>query len=227
MNRSPSLSPLHARGFTIVELMIVVTIIGVLAAVSVPTLSRFFERSAARDSAVTIANTMRQARTLAMNSGVPVVLTINRAAEPLISVAQATVVRGGVPVLLRSCLQITGASTLRPLTTIARNAISPDANIEHLGAAGVQQSEPSVQLCISPTGSISTINGIPIGVQVGCSKGLIIGVAMTGKNGPMGGEDVLCAGNSEASQNDLKLNRELYDYYLIEASYSGAITVRQ
>ena len=227
MQHSPPSTPHHARGFSLVELMIVVAIIGVLAAISVPTLGRFFERSAARDNAVTIANTIRKARTQAMNSGMAVMLQINRTGEPLMVVSQATEVRGGNPVLLRSCLQIDENSTIRPLTTIPRSAIHPDAVIEHLSATGTSDVTNNIRLCISSTGAISTIEGVPVGTEVGCSKGLIVGVAMTGKNGPLGSEELLCAANTEAAQRQLKLDRELYDYYLVEASYSGAVTVRQ
>lgn len=226
MNRLSPLKPYHERGFTIVELMIVVAIIGVLAAVSVPTLSRFFEQSSARDNAVTIANAIRTARTQAMNSGVATIMTINRTGEPFITISQGTGLNGANVVLLRSCLQISNATPERLLTTIPRSVIHPDARIEHLAATGNASVTASAKVCISSTGSISTINGVPVGVEVGCSKGLLIGVAMTGKNG-FGAENMLCAGNSEAQQKQLKLDRELYDYYLIEASYSGAVTVRQ
>ena len=217
------------RGFTLVELMIVVAIIAIISAVSVPTLSRFFDRSSARDNAVSIANALRSARTQAMSSGAPVVVEIKRTGEPLIAVSQATRVEAGAPQLLRSCLQVNDTVTLRPLRLFPRSTIHPDATIEHLAVQGANVEQESVSVCISSTGSISTINGVPVGVQAptGCGRGMLIGVAMTGKHGPLGGEDMLCAANNPTAQQNLKLNRELYDYYLVEASFSGAVTVQQ
>lgn len=65
------------QGFTLVELMIVVVIIGVLAAVSGPTIARSIERSRLADTNRAIVNGFNEARSFAMGSGEVVFAQIN------------------------------------------------------------------------------------------------------------------------------------------------------
>ncbi|HEX6790107.1 MAG TPA: GspH/FimT family pseudopilin [Candidatus Krumholzibacteria bacterium] len=64
---------LSVRGFTLTELMIVVTIMGLLLAVSSPALSRFASNWRLNGAASTMAMSLRAARSAAVNKNINVV----------------------------------------------------------------------------------------------------------------------------------------------------------
>ena len=94
-----------SAGFTLVELMVVVALIGILAAFSVPTLSRSMRRSEARDSANAVAQLFRTARVQAMGRGEIVLLEIETHAggEVTMSVAPRTDPTDPDSPVMRSC----------------------------------------------------------------------------------------------------------------------------
>lgn len=69
------------RGFSLVELMIVVAIIAILAAVAAPSISEYVRRSKGRDVARSIANSVRFARDQATSRGQVVLVDIDPTAS--------------------------------------------------------------------------------------------------------------------------------------------------
>jgi type IV fimbrial biogenesis protein FimT len=67
----------NVRGFTLTELLIVVTIMGILLAVSVPALSRFAGSWRLNGAAANMAMVMRSARAAAVSKDVNVVFTFD------------------------------------------------------------------------------------------------------------------------------------------------------
>jgi prepilin-type N-terminal cleavage/methylation domain-containing protein len=67
------------RGFTLVELMVVVTIMGILLAVSAPAMSRFAGNWRLNGAAANMAMVMRSARSAAVSKDVDVVFTFDDA----------------------------------------------------------------------------------------------------------------------------------------------------
>jgi type IV fimbrial biogenesis protein FimT len=68
------------RGFTLTELMIVITIMGILLAVTVPAMGRFARNWRLNGAASQMAMVMRAARSAAVNKDIDVVFTFDDAA---------------------------------------------------------------------------------------------------------------------------------------------------
>jgi prepilin-type N-terminal cleavage/methylation domain-containing protein len=66
------------RGFTLTELMIVVTIMGVLLAVSTPALSRYYSNWRLNGAAAQMAMSMRAARSAAVNKDIDAVFLFDK-----------------------------------------------------------------------------------------------------------------------------------------------------
>lgn len=236
---------MNKKGFSLVELMIVVAIIGILAAVSAPSLKRTLERAAAKDSATTIANMLRTARIQAMTTGTAVIVDIDPGNNAqFIALRQANLGTIADPIIARSCLQVTLAtlpnSPIR--TSIGRDAW--DANVNVLGMSSEGFGAPNLnpqRLCFSPNGSILNMNnGTPVNASFqGCTRGFFMVVArrqsiaqltLTGLEsfGSMG-NSILCPGpNSTPEEQSInRMYRQLNDLYIIEANYNGSISTKQ
>lgn len=68
----------EGAGFSLLELLIVLVLLGLVAAVSAPATGRFLKTIAARKKSNEIMATLRYARLLAVSKGVPVNLTVNK-----------------------------------------------------------------------------------------------------------------------------------------------------
>jgi prepilin-type N-terminal cleavage/methylation domain-containing protein len=60
----------HERGFTLVELLIVMVIVGILATLALPNLKSFFTRDRLLASTTTVTSSLYLARTKAVNDGI-------------------------------------------------------------------------------------------------------------------------------------------------------------
>ena len=193
---------------TLIELMIVLVILGILAAAAGPSVRRSIERAAAKGNAREIANTLRMARNQAMSRGEVLVVRI----------AKATAESRGTIQILRSG-DISGATaTTDPTTTDptdptlteppppiepARNCRQTSlttweaANVVHTttldgktGMSEIAMVDPlsdstggTLELCFSPDGRVLTpaTAAVPMPASAGgCGENVIIVVADDG-----------------------------------------------
>jgi hypothetical protein len=190
----------------LVELMVVVTLVGLLAALSVPTLSKSMQRGRAKDAARDVANALRTARLQSMSRGTAVLVHI----QPVRANATPMMAPGGMdlePFLVefyegcaaapcdvptnvaRSCDQINMPLTL--LQAQFRGGLPWAAIHPDMVVAGVSQApqmgggtapvalgiNPSF-ICISPDGRLLQTNSSQLRTQFGaCVTDFVLAVS--------------------------------------------------
>lgn len=245
------------RGFTLVELMVVVAIIGILATVSTPTLTNALRSSNAREGATTIMGYLATSRDQAMARGEVVLMQIQIAGggRPNFIISQAPVVNGG-PARAMSCTQVTSADFGVPVAS-SNNGLEPlRAGLRVVGMTtglvGTNLMADStggvapVNLCFAPDGRTYYMNvdaALPIqelpynGLGAsGCRGGFTMIVssdptvgARPGQTLGLGPDTFLCgsANLTKADRTKLSSLRDTYNTYLVELTYSGMVRIRQ
>ncbi len=67
----------RSSGFTLLEIMIVVAIVGVMALIAIPGITRYQAVESAKSGASTVASALREARSRAMKEGVQYLVFVN------------------------------------------------------------------------------------------------------------------------------------------------------
>jgi type II secretory pathway pseudopilin PulG len=232
-----------------VELMVVVTLIALLAALSTPTLSRSVQRGKAKDAAREVASALRNVRSQAMSRGQAALVRINPqrvAGGGDMMTIFAGLDADGQPA--RSCEVISGGPTTGAgaVGTIPWSNVSPDmvmlgasqvplAGIVGATALGTGQTF----VCVSPDGRVLGPNGQPIATNFGlCTQGFVV---MMGRNpaiiepafaplvSPSPQPAVTCpaAQLSDAQAIQRRTNRDLVDAHVVELTFTGAVEVTQ
>jgi prepilin-type N-terminal cleavage/methylation domain-containing protein len=75
------INEIRERGFSLVELMVVIAIIAILATIAAPSISEYIRRAKGRDVARSIANSVRFARDQATSRGQVVIVEVDRTAS--------------------------------------------------------------------------------------------------------------------------------------------------
>ena len=233
-----------ARGYTLVELMVVVAIIGILAAISTPLMMRTSRRASAREAASAVAGILRAARSQAMSRGEAVLVTINLNGPNVVELRRYDLdpTAAGVQPA-RSCLQaqdVTQYTGNVPAATLPLSELDPNMRLIVAGAQGGTPVLPGtpLNLCFSPDGSIRTAAGSPVGTNVsGCSLGAFVVVSrqdfgtidntLSGVAPPLLCANAATSGKRTIAQRNLSIDRESNDLFVIEATYNGAIIVHQ
>jgi type II secretion system protein H len=179
----PYPSRAHGRGFTLIELMIVVVIIGLIAVIAIPTLAGDLKDRRTRRAAEEIASLFRNARMRALGRGAAVMVHYDASAKSF-SVREA--VRGGAT----TCARLPETNCLLPATRWTTDAttqggsqevakIKLDASTEQTGlkvsvdGPGDIKDVSEFSVCFSPVGrsfiaygaasvtSMATMTGVP------------------------------------------------------------------
>ena len=176
-------------GFTLVELMVVVAIIGILATVGAISLDRSFQNARARDSAIAVAGVFRAAVASAQSSGQVVMLRVAPALDgAFISISPAPRVGGADPMdvdvpVANSCKLISdyGDAYDKPHDGSPRRVfgkgdlVNARVNVVTSGPFG----GPPVVYCIAPDGRVYDDQRQPLSQAYGSCTGRGIMVGLT------------------------------------------------
>lgn len=142
------------RGFTLVELMIVVVLLGLLAGLSIPTIATSMERNRLTQLNRDIANGFLQARSHAMRNGQAVLVDIETGADGGVTFYEP---RDGGVWDAPSCVLAVDDDPDDNNTLISVNP-----GEYGLGVA-IQQTDPNHgTICISPNGRVTATTGQPL-----------------------------------------------------------------
>ncbi len=132
------------KGFTLVELMIVIVIVALLAAIAAPSISRSVERNRVADLNRAIANGFLEARSYSMRTGEVLFAEID-ATDGVI-----TFMRASDPPTALSCPVSTPSTNADDvLFEVIFESIAPEQEILRLGGG-----TPGGVLCFSPSGRV-------------------------------------------------------------------------
>jgi type II secretion system protein H len=88
-----SCRPHHARGFTLVELMVIIGVIGLIAAIGVPTFNGYLRANTVDTTADRMASDMAYARSLSVSQGRVIQFVGEAAGYQLLDPSDASVIR--------------------------------------------------------------------------------------------------------------------------------------
>lgn len=202
----------RSRGFTLVELMIVVVLIAVLAALTAPTISSSMERNRASQLNRDVANGFLAARSHAMRQGQAVLVQITPGANSeLVFYEPGNLGNAG------SCIRAIDNGPAGNGNNVL-NRVSPAAR--GLDNVEFQQPDPNVtNLCISPSGRIVGMAGQPLeATGDGCDQMNFLLPMWDVEQNPSGleGCDV---------GDDVDLLRQIHSFSMVHIGYGGQVRV--
>lgn len=132
------------QGFTLVEMMVVVAIVGVMSAVALPQFSLMIARNDVKETARQIAVTIQTSRMLAMNTNTAVTI-------------QPQLVPGGNGQMLQVVVQNANGGPLLNPTTNAPLAAGTSVSAVHVASLTVPGGAAITPIAINPQGLLAPV----------------------------------------------------------------------
>ncbi len=145
-------------GFTLIELMLVVSLIGIMSAISVPSVMRLMQDRRSQRDAMTLLVTLQDAHTRAFGRGGAVVMTIDTgggSSPAVVGIAESTfdingAAAGGV-IPNPACTGSVGSDTAWWQAAPTETDFQLDVGAGHLGTGYIGANQ-KVFLCFTPRG---------------------------------------------------------------------------
>ncbi|MFU8802779.1 MAG: Tfp pilus assembly protein FimT/FimU [Bradymonadaceae bacterium] len=228
-----------SAGFTLVELMIVVVLIGILAAFSAPSMARTIDRNNAKKVARDLGNTLNMARNHAMSRGEVVLITItpesgtnrgsitlSRTTNRAMSCTTASWAGGGFGG--EGATNWGVAETVTPpepgpFYTFDFNDQGANMAVVALSHADATVGTDSNPICISPNGRVMAHTGATLDGSGACPLRIFVGR-------PGAGNDLRACDfetMSDADRQKLRDNRDINRFHVVQFPYNGTVQVIQ
>lgn len=211
----------HTRGFSLVELMVAVVLIGVMAGFATPAIMRGMERARAKAVARDIANVFRLARNQAMNRGEVILAVVSTANSGNITLYRSTNAAA-------SCAAATfntadAATVLQTLPLVQR-----PGNLFMVGITPANEGTATNPLCFAPGGKVVKKSGLPITNLGDCSRfNFRVAIAKKDWSGDVTLGNCLSASATDTDRRSLKDRRDINNYYIVHVPFNGTIDVIQ
>ena len=140
----------RAAGFTLIELVVTVTLVGILAAISAPAIGGALRRADAREVARTMANAFRKARNQAMSAGQVVLANVDPSTD------DGTITLYRTDPVARSCESV---DTDNGVEVESFTVAEVSGDMEMTGIASQAGGGTQQWLCFSPSGRILDTTG--------------------------------------------------------------------
>lgn len=212
----------RAGGFTLVELLVAVTLVAILASIAAPSISRILERADARQTARNMANALRYAHDQAMSRGQMVLVKVNTGT----SRGQIQVYRSSASETSCQGASIPSGANPQYETTVA--SVSGRMQIDRI--ADTTGSGQKDLLCFTSDGRILNTQGNPFQAQ-GCERKnwrLFVASERAIESGDVGSVERNClSGATKEALLDRRTARDRINFWEIHAGYNGSIRAFQ
>jgi type IV fimbrial biogenesis protein FimT len=202
-------------GFTLIELVVTVTLVGILAAISAPAIGGALRRADARQVARTMANAFRKARNQAMSSGQAVLAKV----EP--DVKDGTVTLYRTDPVARSCESI---DTDNGVEVESFSVADVSGDMVMTGIASQAGGSTQDWLCFAPSGRILDTTGQAIQDAQCAGTNFRLFVARDGATIEDIHKDCQTTVSKQQEQQDARFQA---NFWVIDVPFNGAIRAYQ
>lgn len=208
------------RGVTLVELMVVIVLIGILAAIASPGISKAIERQNAREVASGVANALRTARNQAMSRGTPLWAKV--------SPGSAADDRGSIVVSRQGASATDAARSCREFNSAAQFEVFRYEPAGISGKSAIRGVQPFENLCFSPDGRVLNETGglLSLTPSPDACSGEDAFIYTADYDATVASTHLACPAD-ETERPGLRDSRALIHMYKISVPYNGAIAVEQ